>query len=64
MARVMFVRKNVRHLRKHCVELVKVDREAHLHDLIEYELACLPPLHGDEDKNEIDAGQEDRLLDF
>ena len=46
------------------MEFAKTDREALLHNLIEHELACLPPFHGDEDKNEIDACQEDRTLDF
>ena len=53
---MMFVRDNIRHLRKHCVELSKAYRESHLRNLIEHELACLPPLHGDEDKNDIDVG--------
>ena len=61
---MLFVRDNVRHLRKHYVELVKAHREVHFHDLIEYGLAYLPPLHGDEDKNEIDVGKEDLLLYF
>ena len=64
VARMMFVRENIRFLRKHYVELAKKDREASLHDLIEYELAYLPPLYEDEDENKIDVGQEDHLLDF
>ena len=64
VARMMFVRENIRYLRKNYVGLAKTKREAHLHDLIEYELAHIPPLYGDEDKNEIDIGQEDHLLDF
>ena len=61
---MMVVRENVRHLRKHCVDLAKADREARLHDLIEHELSCLPTLNGYENNNESDAGQEDHLLDF
>ena len=64
VARMMPVRENVRHLSKKHVKLAKSGMEAHLHALIEYELACLPPFHRDEDKNEIDVGQEDHLLDF
>ena len=46
------------------MDLEKAGREADFHDLIEHEFTHLPLLHGDEDKNDIDAGQEDHLLGF
>ena len=63
--RMMYVRENIRYLRKHYVELTKAEREAHLHDLIQYELEYFPPLNVvSEDEDELDVGQEDHLLDF
>ena len=67
VARMMYIRENIRFLRKHYVELAKAEREAHLHDLIEYELEYLPSLNvvsEDEGENELDVGQEDHLLEF
>ena len=67
VARMMYVRENIRYLRKHYVELAAAEREAHLHDLIEYELEYLPSLNvvsEDEGENELDVGQEDHLLEF
>lgn len=64
VARMMFVRENIRFLRKHYVELAKAERDANLHDLIEYEMEYLPPLHGNEKEDGIDVGQDDHLVEF
>ena len=64
VARMMFVREDIRCLRKHYVDLAKTEREVDLHDLIQHELEYLPPLEEDEDENKIDVGQDDHLLDF
>ena len=64
VARMMYIRENIRYLHKHYVDLAKAEREAHLHDLIEYELEYLPPLGKDEDEKTIDVGQDDHLLEF
>ena len=62
---MMYVRENIRYLRKHYVEWTKAEREDHLHDLIQYELEYLPPLNVvSEDEDELDVGQDDHLLDF
>ena len=61
---MMFIRENVRFLRKHYVSLASGEKEAHLHDLIEYELEYLPPLHEEEHDSDEDVGQNDHLLEF
>ena len=64
MARIIFIRENIRFLRKYYVSLVSREREAHLHDLIEYELEYLPPLHEEDYDSDEDVGQNDHLLEF
>ena len=64
VARMIFVRGNISHLRKNYMDLEKAEREVDLHDLMQYELEYLPPLEEDEDENKIDAGQDDHLFDF
>ena len=64
VARMMFIRENIKFLRKHYVSLARGEREAHLHELIEYELEYLPPLHEEEDDSDEDVGQDDHLLEF
>lgn len=63
--RMMYVRENIRYLRKHYVELAKVGREPHLHDLVQFELQYLPSLNAvSDDEDKLDVGQDDHLLNF
>ena len=59
VSRMMFVRENLRFLHQHYVELAKEERDEHLHNLVKYELAYLPPLPDEENVDKIDVGGED-----
>ena len=56
---MMFVRENLRFLHQHYVELAKEEKDEHLHNLVKYELAYLPPLPDEENVDKIDVGGED-----
>ena len=58
----MFVRENLKFLRKHYFNLKKEEIEAHLHPMVEHEMKCLIPFV--KDGSEGDVGQNDHLLDF
>ena len=64
VARMMFVRENMKFLRKHYVRLACADREDHLHEFVRFEMEYFPPLRRGEEMAEVDVGQEDHLLDF
>ena len=64
VSRMMFVRENIKFLHKHYIDLVKEERDEHLHTLIHHELQYLPPLELEDDEKELDVGQDDHLLNF
>ena len=49
---------------KHYIDLVKEERDEHLHTLIHHELQYSPPLELENDEKELDVGQDDHLLNF
>jgi len=49
---------------KHYIDLVKEERDEHLHTLIHNELQYLPHLELENDEKELDVGQDDHLLNF
>ena len=64
VARVILPCGNSKCLSNHYVRLVKIERNAHFHDLIECELEHLPSLHRCNEEDKIDASQDYYLLDF
>ena len=61
---MMFVKENINFLHKHYIDLVKEERDEHLHASIHQELEFLPPLELQNDTDELDVGQDDHLLNF
>jgi len=61
--RIIFVRENIKYLRKHYCKLAKEETESHSHFLVDLELEHLPSLVGEEEE-EGDVGQNDHLLEF
>ena len=55
---MMFIQEKVRLLHKHYCQLVKKEKEEHLHYLVDLDLKFLPPLPKQEEEN-IDVGQDD-----
>ncbi len=64
VSRMMFVKENINFLRKHYVDLVKEERDEHLHASIHQELEFLPPLELPPALDELEVGQDDHLLNF
>mgnify|MGYP006216102695 CR=1 FL=1 len=55
---MIFIKENLRLLHKHYCQLVKKEKEEHLHYLVDLDCKFLPPLPEQEDKD-IDVGQDD-----
>jgi hypothetical protein len=59
------VARNLRFLHKHYVALAKHETDESLHKMLELDVKFLPPIVDEGNgKGEVDAGQNDHLLEF
>ena len=59
------VARNLRFLHKHYVALAKHETDESLHKMLELDVKFLPPIVDEgKGKGEVDAGQNDHLLEF
>ena len=62
--RIMFIKENMKFLKKHYLKLKKAETEVPLHHLVEFEMTFFPDFDEDLEEKKIDVGANDDKLVF